>query len=544
MSKELYNKASKTKILSSLPSKELGSDGDIVLSTIKGKGTYLCAKSKGQWYVANKLEELRKLEKTSIRDLSVNKLRLGDATLTKQEYNTNEAFTLDSGGDIVLDAIVGNGIGMFLKNAGTTIGTVDIHHNATYFTLYENGGASTDDYFNINVGANGSTTLGTRDEAGTDANLRMYADGDIILDAISGVHKFYLSGDTDDLCTLTVAANGATTIATADSDGVVGHLKLDVDGDLILSTYSGITKFMLQGDTDDLCTLTVAANGATTIATADSDGVVGHFTLDIDGDIELNADGGNVEIKDDTATHFKFGCDTTQFTILDDTDEADYFYIRVGAAGATTIATVENGLSSAGHLTLQPDGDLILDPVSTKVIINATDDLYFDGGGDTYITEASANALTLVAGGSPLLTVSTAIGTNNKQTVVDGAVVFLQAPAVYNASTTALDFSRAQKQFLTFGAGNITNLNLKFPLTNSGNFVLLLKQDGTGSRTITNWQAFDGDENAANGSATVKFAGGSNPTLTTDANHVDIISFYWDATTEIAYGVATLDFQF
>ena len=87
-------------------------------------------------------------------------------------------------------------------------------------------------------------------------------------------------------------------------------------------------------------------------------------------------------------------------------------------------------------------------------------------------------------------------------------------------------------------------MNLKFPLTNSGNFVLLLKQDGTGSRTITNWQAFDGDENAANGSATVKFAGGSNPTLTTDANHVDIISFYWDATTEIAYGVATLDFQF
>ena len=52
------------------------------------------------------------------------------------------------------------------------------------------------------------------------------------------------------------------------------------------------------------------------------------------------------------------------------------------------------------------------------------------------------------------------------------------------------------------------------------------------------------DETAADGSNAVKFAGGSNPTLTTDANHVDIISFYWDADNEIAYGVATLDYQF
>ena len=78
----------------------------------------------------------------------------------------------------------------------------------------------------------------------------------------------------------------------------------------------------------------------------------------------------------------------------------------------------------------------------------------------------------------------------------------------------------------------------------SGNFVCLIKQDGTGSRTITNYKAMEFDESAADGSASVKFAGGSNPTLTTDANHVDILSFYWDADNEIAYGVATLDFQF
>ena len=73
----------------------------------------------------------------------------------------------------------------------------------------------------------------------------------------------------------------------------------------------------------------------------------------------------------------------------------------------------------------------------------------------------------------------------------------------------------------------------------------MLKQDGTGSRTVTNYKAWDkADDDAASGSATVKFAGGSNPTLTTDANHVDIISIFYDADNQIAYGVTTLDFQF
>ena len=114
----------------------------------------------------------------------------------------------------------------------------------------------------------------------------------------------------------------------------------------------------------------------------------------------------------------------------------------------------------------------------------------------------------------------------------------------YDATDTDVDFSTGNKQQVTFGSGNITDLNLIFPKI-SGNFVLLLKQDGTGSRTVTNYKVWDRiDSSAAAGSATVKFAGGSNPTLTTDANHVDIISIFYDCDAEIAYGVASLDFQF
>ena len=121
---------------------------------------------------------------------------------------------------------------------------------------------------------------------------------------------------------------------------------------------------------------------------------------------------------------------------------------------------------------------------------------------------------------------------------------FDQHNVLYNSSDTEVLFkTQGNKAFVTFGSGNITDLNLNLPAT-SGNFVLLLKQDGTGSRTVTNYKAFDSAGNAANGSATVIWAGGSAPTLTTDANHVDILSFYWDNQNEIAYGVATLDFQF
>ncbi len=68
---------------------------------------------------------------------------------------------------------------------------------------------------------------------------------------------------------------------------------------------------------------------------------------------------------------------------------------------------------------------------------------------------------------------------------------------------------------------------------------MVIKQDGTGSRTITNWKTFD---QAAGNESTVDFAGASTPTLTTGGNRVDIISFYWDNDNHKAYGVASLNF--
>ena len=91
------------------------------------------------------------------------------------------------------------------------------------------------------------------------------------------------------------------------------------------------------------------------------------------------------------------------------------------------------------------------------------------------------------------------------------------------ADTIAWTAGNKQKSTLT---GNCT-----FTFTapqGACNLMLRLIQDGTGSRTVT-WPA------------TVKWPGGTAPTLTTDAAAIDIVSFYFDGTNY--WGMSGLDFS-
>jgi hypothetical protein len=314
------------------------------------------------------------------------------------------------------------------------------------------GNQASSNNFIFSVGATfGSNIAYSLDAAADDANA-----------------VFSLFYNSTNHCKITTAASGLTTIATTDSDGTLGHLKLNPDGQLVLdpgtsqvafnssttqfglismevanylilssilnysmrvqalgtgnvelSSATGVTKFLLGGDADDLCTLTVAANGVTTIATADSDGAVGHLTLD-------------------------------------------------------------------------PDGDLLLQPVT-----------------HTY------SAL---------------------------PIGFTQNEPTFDATDTIITFSTTgNKQKLTL-TDNCTDIHFKFPAV-SGNFICVLLQDGSGSRTISNWKTQDAAGNAGAGnSGLVLWAGGTAPSNTETADKADIASFYWDADNEIAYGTYTYNF--
>lgn len=91
---------------------------------------------------------------------------------------------------------------------------------------------------------------------------------------------------------------------------------------------------------------------------------------------------------------------------------------------------------------------------------------------------------------------------------------YTETPFTANTSTAiTLALTNGTFQILTL-TGNAT---ITMPTATSGkSFVILLKQDGTGSRTVT-W-------------STVKWAGNTAPTITSTASRQDIFSFFADGT--------------
>lgn len=206
-----------------------------------------------------------------------------------------------------------------------------------------------------------------------------------------------------------------------------------------------------------------------------------------------------------------------------------------GGTGASSL-TDNSILTGTGTSAITAESNLTFD--GTNLSIAATGKIYLDGGTDSYIHESSADVLQIYAGGDKIVEMTEAT-TGNKTDFGTTGVGFTQFEPTYNASDTNVNFNDyGNKAFVTFGAGNITDMNLYFPDV-SCNCTLLLKQDGSGSRTVTNWKTFD---QADGNESTVVWAGGSAPTLTTTANKLDIISFYWDNDNHKAYGVASLNF--
>ena len=81
---------------------------------------------------------------------------------------------------------------------------------------------------------------------------------------------------------------------------------------------------------------------------------------------------------------------------------------------------------------------------------------------------------------------------------------------------TLINWTAGNKHKFTFGAQNET-ITFTNP-TNPCAVQMIIVQDGTGSRTIT-WSGM-----------TIKWRGGTAPTLTTTANGEDVVSFIWDGT--------------
>ena len=94
--------------------------------------------------------------------------------------------TLDSEGDINLDINAAADCIDF-KLAGTKFASIDVvGSTSSRLTLYEAAGATGVDYFRISANAEGASVLQTIDGSGTDADLEIRADGDLILHSNNG----------------------------------------------------------------------------------------------------------------------------------------------------------------------------------------------------------------------------------------------------------------------------------------------------------------------------------------------------------------------
>jgi uncharacterized protein YeaO (DUF488 family) len=115
----------------------------------------------------------------------------------------------------------------------------------------------------------------------------------------------------------------------------------------------------------------------------------------------------------------------------------------------------------------------------------------------------------------------TVVGTTDTQTLTNKTVEAGTFTNGYTEEVNTANTSTAYTISLADGSFQVLtltgNATITMPTATSGkSFIMFLKQDGTGSRTVT-W-------------STVKWAGGTAPTVTSTASKQDIYSFFADGT--------------
>ena len=245
--------------------------------------------------------------------------------------NVSGDVTLDIGRDLKLDAARD----LFLAQEGDTYGLLSHVGSYTLLRLYENGGATTNDHFDIRVLANGATSLITTDAAGVAGHLTLDIDGDITLDAAGDIT---LDADGGDI----FLKDGGTTFGALSTAGVYSGLTLNENG---------------GASADDYMDIRTTTHGATEIRTVDDAAQAAHLTLNADGNILIGCNpGGAITLQEN---------DATEYTPQLDSDATTKKYVDENH----TVKVAEVTIAEAEMDDLHSTPQTLIAGVSGKVIV-------------------------------------------------------------------------------------------------------------------------------------------------------------------------------
>ena len=151
------------------------------------------------------------------------------------------------------------------------------------------------------------------------------------------------------------------------------------------------TTFIMEAwnDADDIFKILVDDVAATTISTVDDGGAAGHLTLDIDGDITLDAASGNIYVKDNGGN----------YTPGSDYEIATKKYVDDNAGGASALNDLSDVTYSSGDLTISSldtivaGANLTIDAVGDIILDADGGDVIFKDSGTTFASTSNAGMM-------------------------------------------------------------------------------------------------------------------------------------------------------
>jgi len=240
--------------------------------------------------------------------------------------------------------------------------------------------------------------------------------------------------DTGDKCTISVGANGVTTLTTVDDDGANANLVFNIDGAIDLNTAAAFTL-------DAVGTSNVTTNGALTVS-----GSTGLSLHSHGGEVDITATQGLIDIN---AVAGSIDIDAGDNITLDAADD-----ISLTTTTADGLITLHSAHTSGQAILIDANANAgsILDIDAGVVDADVQGNFTLDAGGVVSIDGVGASNVTT----NGALTVSGSTGLNLASDSGEIDLTSRLGNIDINATAGNVTISAAQASNFTTSAGNLT----------------------------------------------------------------------------------------